>query len=134
MKKFITALLLLFTFQTALVVGVGQASAVDIFHGFCSSSSAASSTGVCIDSKQGQNSKVNPIAETIGVAVIVLSYLVGIAAVLGIIVNGIRMMVASGDPNAIASARNGLVYCLVGLAVAALTGVTVQIIIGKLLQ
>lgn len=50
----------------------------------------------------------------------ILSYLVGIAAVIMIIVGGLRYVTSGGDSNKVASAKSTIVYALIGLAIAAL--------------
>lgn len=133
MKRKVFCILLLVSLTAPALVFGGQTSAVNLFGGVCGGASSGSS--VCKDvggNSSGTNG--NPIVHTIGVAVTIVAYIVGAAAVIGIIVNAIRMMVASGDPSTVASAQTAMVYCLVGLVVAALAGVLVQVIIGKLLS
>jgi len=43
--------------------------------------------------------------------------LAGSIAVLMVVINGFRYIVAQGDPNSTASAKNGIIYALVGLLV-----------------
>ena len=113
-------------------VGVSsQAAAANIFGGFCGTASGATTT-VCKDANRGANSTVDPVVTAIGTIIIVLSYVVGIAAIIGVIVSGIRMMVSSGDPGSFASARTALLYSLVGVALATLAQVIVRILIGIL--
>lgn len=61
-----------------------------------------------------------------------LTIIVGVVAVVMIIVNGFRFITSGGDSNAVASARNGLIYAIVGLVVVALAQVIVRFIINKL--
>ena len=61
-----------------------------------------------------------------------LTVIVGIVAVVMIIVNGFRFITSGGDANAVAAARNGLIYAIVGLVVVALAQVIVRFIINRL--
>ncbi len=69
------------------------------------------------------------VDETIAVAVNILSAIVGIVAVVAIIVAGLRFITANGDSNNISSARNTILYALVGLVVAALAQVIVHFVL-----
>jgi nitrate/nitrite transporter NarK len=60
-----------------------------------------------------------------------LSIIVGIAAIIVIIVSGLRFITAGGDANSISSARNGVIYAVVGLIVAALAQVIVRFVLSK---
>jgi hypothetical protein len=73
----------------------------------------------------GENSIAN-IAETI---VNIISFIAGIAAVILIVVAGVKFITSGGDSNGVASARNTLVYALIGLAVVALAQVIVHFVL-----
>ena len=132
MKRIILTLAILGALVVPAIGLSSQAAAVNIFGGFCGSSGGASSTTVCKDANRGANSAVDPVVTAIGVVVIILSYVVGIAAIIGIIVSGIRMMVSSGDPSSFATARTALVYCLIGVALATFAQIIVRVVIGIL--
>jgi hypothetical protein len=119
MKRLATTLLLLFALISPVGVLVGQSSAADIFENTCNSDGKISKTSVCQDVQNQQDSETNPIISIIRVAIEVISFLIGVAAVIGLVVSGIRFATAS-DSNGAASARNGAIYSLVGVAVAAL--------------
>lgn len=56
----------------------------------------------------------------------ILLFVVGVASVVALIVAGIKYTVSGGDQQAIASAKNTVVYAIVGLVVALLAYVAVQ--------
>jgi hypothetical protein len=60
-----------------------------------------------------------------------LSVVVGIVAVIMIMVSGIRFVTSGGDAQKVASAKNGLLYAVIGLAVAALAQIIVQFVLKK---
>lgn len=94
------------------VLTLESATAVDVFQ----PCKTAVDAHVCNDVKQADPGQ-NQIVKFIKVAINIVSYIVGIAAVVGVIVSGLRMMLANGNPQEIASARTGLLYCLAGIAV-----------------
>jgi hypothetical protein len=56
-------------------------------------------------------------------AIVTTSYIIagiaGVAAVIMIVIGGIRFMVSGGDPSSVANARNSIIFALVGLVVIA---------------
>lgn len=74
------------------------------------------------------NKSINSI---IKVVVQILSLIVGVAAVIMIIIGGLRFVTSSGDAQKAASARNTIIYAGVGLVVAALAQVIVAFVLTK---
>jgi hypothetical protein len=62
----------------------------------------------------------------------IIAIFVGVAAVIVIIVSGLRFVTSSGDPSAVASARQALIYAIVGLVVAAAAQAIVSLVLVKL--
>lgn len=110
MKKLVTIPLI------ALVLGVGlvflsgaPAMALDIFGGACSNQP---DNPVCDAS--GDDDILTLISNIINT----LLFLIGIAAVVVIIIGGFRYVAANGDTGAMATAKNTILYAVVGLVVA----------------
>jgi hypothetical protein len=61
-----------------------------------------------------------PIKNIVLLLIRVLSIFVGVISVIVIIFSGFRFITANGDANAISSARNTLIYAIVGLIIAVL--------------
>jgi cytochrome bd-type quinol oxidase subunit 2 len=59
----------------------------------------------------------------------ILSFIVGIAAVIMVIIGGLKFITANGDSGAIASARSTIIYALIGLVVVAIAQVLVHFVI-----
>jgi len=128
MFKFIfTQLLALTTLFVILSVPV---SAAQIFPN-CGQGSASGQPTVCHDVVSGQSQNSNPILVILKDVVTVLSYAVGVIAIIGILISGFRMIIANGDSNAVASARNGLLYSIIGVAVAVSAQAIVLILLGN---
>jgi len=62
----------------------------------------------------------------------ILLFLVGAVSVIMIIVGGVRFVISRGDQNATASARNTVMYAVVGLIVAVVAYGIVNWLLGKL--
>lgn len=81
---------------------------------------------------QGCDSKGGPsVDSTIKLAINLLSILVGIAAVIMIIIGGFKYVISSGDSNNINSAKNTILYALVGLVIVALAQIIVVFVLNK---
>lgn len=130
---------LLGIFATPVII-TSSASAVDIFSnctngGLADKASCsdceglAQKTDACKDIKAQQSSSSNPILTIIKAAIDLVSKIVGFAAIISVIASGIRLVIANGDSNAISSARNGLLYSLIGIAVTVLAQVIVVFVL-----
>lgn len=79
--------------------------------------------GTCDGAAQGQ-------LETIIKAVVnVLSIVVGAAAVIMLIISGLRFITSSGDSSGIQAARNGIIYAIVGLVIVIFAQVIVNFVV-----
>lgn len=68
----------------------------------------------------GSDCSGSGVTDFISKVVSILSYVVGVAAIIVIILSGLRYITAAGDSAKITSAKNTLIYALIGIAVAAL--------------
>lgn len=119
MKRFITAITCL-----ALLLGLSLCSIVPTFAAsnseeLCTGSGGtwkldkdAPSGGICT-SADGRT-----VAGTIQQLTDVLIFIIGAIAVLMIIIGGIRYVLSAGDQSALASAKNTILYAIIGLIVA----------------
>jgi hypothetical protein len=73
----------------------------------------------------------NSLTDTLHNIINVLSMIIGIAAVLVIVIAGFRYVTSAGDSGRVTSAKNALVYAVVGLVVAALAQVIVRFVLTK---
>lgn len=71
---------------------------------------------------------VNRIVKT---AITLLSIVVGIAAVVMVIISGLKYITSGGDTQKVAGAKSALIYAIVGLAIVALAQVIVHFVLGK---
>jgi uncharacterized membrane protein len=91
----------------------------------CGSFSAAGTT-VC-DSSQGTK-KVN---DTITEGINLLSVIAGVVAVVMIIMAGFRYITSNGDSAKVGSAKNTLLYAIIGLVIVALSQMIVKFVLNK---
>jgi hypothetical protein len=73
----------------------------------------------------------NKIEDIIAGVIKILSFIVGFAAVVMIIVGGLKFITANGDSGAIASARGTIIYALIGIAIVAIAQILVHFVINK---
>lgn len=109
----------------------GQVAAVDVVAPNCEGQAAIST--VCQDNQAAASQ--NPIFGPSGIltrVINILSILVGIAAVVVIMISGLRMTVSQGDPNTVATARRSLLYAVFGIVIAALAQTIVIFVLRKI--
>ena len=112
-------------------------SAVDVLSPVCSNPDAATQPEVCQGSGGGNSTDpaTNPIYGPNGIltkAINILSLIAGVAAVIVIMIAGLRYVTSSGDPNTVAGAQKTIIYGVVGLVVVALAQVIVVFVLSKL--
>lgn len=108
---------------------VGTASAFDLFADPCSANPDAT---VCKESSKAQTQNNNSLwgpDGIIGKIVSLLSFIIGVAAVIVIIIAGIQYMLSTGDATKVNNAKNAILYAVIGLIVALLAQVIVRFVI-----
>jgi cytochrome bd-type quinol oxidase subunit 2 len=128
-KKIVT----LFAALTLLVVPLACATpafaAVDLGKNLgCGSNLGTSTGGDC-----GTSTGSGKITSTITTLVNIFSVLVGIVSVIMIIVGGFQYITSSGDSNKVTTAKNTIVYAIIGLVIVALAQFIVQFVLHKLI-
>ncbi len=73
----------------------------------------------------------NSVSKVIAAVVNILSIVVGVAAVIMIIIGGLRFVMSGGDSNNTNAARNSILYAIVGLVIVALAQVIVHFVLSK---
>jgi hypothetical protein len=101
--------------------------------GPCNNSNASSTPVVCGDNSSSANAN-NPLFGPDGILtqiVNVLSIIVGIAAVIVIVIQGLRMILSNGSSETVAKARAGIFFAVGGLIVAVLAQALVAFVLSK---
>lgn len=123
MKKLLLLALMIPFFAAAPV-----SAQLDPFENICDSNTA--DTSVC-----NTDGNDDPIAGEDGViirAVTIMSYIVGFASVLMVMVGGLKFITANGDPNSVSSARNTVLYALIGVVVFLSSQLIVRFVVSRL--
>lgn len=93
----------------------------------------AISTGVACNTLNNLNSSEgcgsSGLTDFIKNIVNILSYVVGLIAVIMVIVAGINFTTSGGDANKVSSAKSTLVYALIGLVLVALAQLIVRVVL-----
>jgi ABC-type Fe3+-siderophore transport system permease subunit len=130
-KQFITGLTILLATLVPLTPALAGATAGGIFadtlkQDACSGLSQLDDPGSDVQGCSANGAGLNGTVKSV---VNILSYFVGVAAVIMIIVAGLKFVTANGDSARVASARNTLTYALIGIAIAALAQVLINFVL-----
>ena len=87
--------------------------------------------GIGLTGGSGCGDSGTQVNTAISAAINILSIIVGIAAVVMIIVAGMRFITSGGDSNKVAGARSAILYAIVGLVVVVLSQVIVHFVLSK---
>ena len=129
LRNFFVVVASVFALMTpALVPAVAMAATADIQGNLCSGTTFSTTGGVGSCNYAGANSKVNQILKTV---VNIFSIIVGVVAVVMIIVGGLKYITAGGEAGNISSAKNTIIYAIVGLVIVALAQFIVHFVLGK---
>ena len=121
-----------------LMVGLGlavpayaQDAQQQINNGLCAGSNLqfTDNPGQCQVAGSDANTRINDIIHTI---VNLLSAIVGVVAVIMIIVGGFRYITSGGNDTSVTSAKNTILYAVIGLVVVALAQLIVRFTLSKL--
>ncbi len=74
------------------------------------------------------------IDSTIASIVNILSIIVGFISVLMIIIGGLKYITSGGDSSGISSAKNTVIYAIVGLVIVALAQILVELTVAKVIK
>jgi len=92
-------------------------------------------SGIGLTSAQNNGCKDNADSPTltsvIHTVINILSYLIGIAAIIMILVGGFKYITAGGESNKITSAKNAIVFALIGLVIASLAQILVRFVLTR---
>ena len=84
--------------------------------------------GGSTDCSPGTGPKVE---DAISAAINLISVVVGVIAVIMIIIGGLKYIMSSGDSNNINSAKNTILYAIIGLVIVAFAQVIVKFVLNK---
>lgn len=122
------SLLVLGMFAT-LAMPVAPVAAQDVLDKACQ----VPDSTLCKESKASANT--NTIYGPDGIvtkAVRLFSFVIGFAAVVMIIIGGFKYVLSAGDPNSVNSAKNTILYAVIGLVIAALAQAIIIFVVNRL--
>jgi hypothetical protein len=125
---------ILFSLALALCIAApafAQDAQQQINNGLCAGSNLqiTENPGQCKIAKSDAIGKINNLVHTI---VNLLTAIVGIVAVIMIIVGGFRYITSGGNDTSVTSAKNTILYAIIGLVVVALAQIIVRFTLSKL--
>jgi TRAP-type C4-dicarboxylate transport system permease small subunit len=129
-RRLLLLLSALFMLAAPIAVMSPAQAAVDPFQDVCEDAQTDGQNPVC--DRSGND---NPISGEDGVilrVVRIVSFVIGVAAVLMLMLGGLKYITSNGDPNSISSAKNTIIYALIGLALAAFSQAIVIFVLSRL--
>lgn len=83
---------------------------------------------------QTGGSSSNNLEDAIQVVTNILLFIVGVVAVIMIVIGGLKYVASNGDSNQIQSAKNTILYAVIGLIVAVIAYAVVQFVIDAFMR
>lgn len=117
-KQLIVTFALIAGFGAPALVPAGSASAINVFDQCKSNGSSA----VC----KSKGDTLGPMIQTV---INILLYILGMTAVVMIVIGGIRYTTSNGESSAIKSAKDTILYSVIGLIVAILSYTIVNFVV-----
>jgi hypothetical protein len=113
------------------LVGASMPAHAALFEGSvdeaCRGTSLDGSPGHCEEEQATR--KIN---HAVAQGIEIFSFVIGVIAVIMIIISAIRFVTSGGDPSTVNSAKNSIIYSIVGLVIAVLAQVIVRFVLTKL--
>lgn len=90
-------------------------------------------TGGSCDSgdPEDPNSSSSQLNNVLGTAINIFSFIVGFAAVIMVIVGGFKYITSAGDSASTSSAKNTILYAIIGLVIVAMAQVIVRFVLNQ---
>ncbi len=133
MMKYLAALFTTLLVTVSICVFARPAQAFDLFHRVCNANTSSST--LCQEKNKPQTNDCNAIFGRCGIlmkATSIISIGVGAASVIMIVIGGFKFVLSQGDASNITSARNTVLYAVVGLVVAVLAQVIIVFVINRI--
>ncbi|HSW79697.1 MAG TPA: hypothetical protein VLG47_02870 [Candidatus Saccharimonadales bacterium] len=127
-KLFVLATLVIANFGVATTAAAAAAPLALVAHPVVADFQSDACGGVGQVGGTGCGKANDTISNLMHVALNLLSLAAGFIAVVMVIISGIKFMTAAGDASQISSARQSLIYAMVGIIVAALAQLLVHFV------
>ncbi|MEK7472379.1 MAG: hypothetical protein AAB624_03990, partial [Patescibacteria group bacterium] len=128
LKLFLVSVLAMFSFSPALMPAVASAasSADNLACGV--SGDIAGTTNCDASDTVDADNRINGI---IAAAIRIFQVVVGLISIIMIIMGGLKYITSGGDAASVGSAKNTILYALVGIVVVALAEIIVQFVLNR---
>ena len=127
MRRFIASLSVFALLILGQAVPVFAQTSPEITQGLCSGVNLDVNNTNCTGGNEATN-KINNLIHTI---INLLSLVVGVVAVIMIIVGGLRYITSGGSDTGVTSAKNTILYAVIGLIIVALAQLLVRFVLNK---
>ena len=134
-KKIIKSIILILALQLGLVGGSFAVPAL----AYAQTPKEAACQGVALTGgscdtadPNDPNSSGNKVNSAIATVINIFSWIVGVAAVIMVIIGGFKYITSQGDSSNVNSAKNTILYALIGLVVVALAQVIVKFVLNRI--
>lgn len=128
LKVFIASILAVFSFAPMLAPSVAMAQATDPSNNLSCGADINLTPGQTCTLDSNADNRVNNIIRT---AIRLFQVIVGLISVVMIIVGGLKYITSGGDSGSVGSAKNTILYALVGIVVVALAEIIVQFVLNR---
>ena len=127
MKRIFLAVLAIMTLGVAGVLFAPEATTVfaDAKSDVCAGIGSAAGGGGCAESGPTVNTVINAVIN-------ILRWVVGIISVIMVIVGGFKYVTSGGDSSNVQSAKNTVIYALVGVIIVAISQTLIKFVLAKL--
>ncbi len=126
-KKLITGSVLFALLAAAFVVPATVGAQADIEGSLCAGVNLDVRDN-CDPSDSGSENRINSLITNI---INIFSLVVGVIAVIMIIIGGLKYIMSSGDSNNITSAKNTILYAIIGLVIVAMAQFIVRFVLSR---
>ncbi len=124
--------LLTLAMLTFVALPASPVLAVDIISPACQNVQGGDVPAACRDNTQPGDDFLFGPEGIITKIINIFSVILGVAAVIVIMISAIRFISSNGDPATITSARSAIIFAIIGLVVAAVSQVVVQLVLSKI--
>lgn len=119
---------LLFAMPLSTVAVASASSSPDIIDNLCAGANLKEGTSC----KSGGGDAADAFNKVIKLIINTISLVVGIVAVVMIIIGGMRYITSSGSDSNVTSAKNTILYAVIGLIIVAMAQVIIRFVLNKL--
>ncbi len=134
MYKLLIKLSLVFSFMLVPATAVVSAQTVtnQIQNGLCAGSNLTITSDPSVNSCANGPNGLDTVNSILRHIINVISAIVGVVAVIMIIVGGFRYITSGGNDTSVTSAKNTILYAIIGLIIVAFAQIIVHFVLSKL--